>query len=170
MKKKTNKRLLWLTLTIVFGFLFYLGIWLIAPGSYSRAETYEFNIKEDSLIALIEEFKSENPELTLKQNVNISNNEQFNLVDGRSDSTDYWYSIYFYYPDKNEILHTWTRPKDRNRTTFAFVGINDGLTLGNWRTVNNSFWWWKNQPDIEEFESRILNRIKEKIKTKHNKG
>ena len=133
----------------------------MAPGSYPRAETYDFNISEDSLIAIIKEIKDENPELTLTQKVNISSGEQFNLVDGKTNGR--LYSIYLYYPEKNQILHTWTKRKEPNITTFAFVGINDGLTLGNWRTINESFWWWKNKTDIEEFESRILNKIKEKL-------
>lgn len=43
---------------------------------------------------------------------------------------DFWYHIYFYYPDKNQIVKTWTRPKTKTSISFAFVGINQGLTLG----------------------------------------
>jgi hypothetical protein len=143
--------------------LAYIGAWILAPGSYARAETYDFNISEDSLISIIYEVKNENPELDLTKKVNISNGQSFDLKDGRRDKNDYWYSIYFYYPDKNEILHTWTRPINKKSTKLAFVGINSGLTLGNWRTINESFWWWKNKPDIEKFERSILNKIKEKI-------
>jgi len=148
----------------IFLFLFYLGGWLIAPGSYARAETYVFNLSEDSLLSIIYEVKNENPELDLTEKVSIPNGQYFELQDGRQDEKDHWHSIYFYYSDKNEIIFTWTRPKDENSTTFAFVGINSGLILGNWRTINESFWWWKNKPDIEEFEERILKKIKEKTK------
>ncbi|WP_186755666.1 hypothetical protein [Echinicola salinicaeni] len=166
--KKNNKIAFGCLGGIVIFLLFaYVGAWLIAPGSYARAETYEFNIPEDSLLTIIYEVKNENPELDLPRTVNIPNGQDFDLEDGRRDEKDYWYSVYFYYPDKNEILHTWTRPKTKNSTTFAFVGINSGLTLGNWRTVNESFWWWKNQPDKKEFEERILKKIKEKTKA-HN--
>ena len=147
---------------IVFLILAYVSAWMIAPGSYARAETYVFNIPEDSLLTIIYEVKKENPELDLVRKVNIPDGKYFELEDGRRDDKDYWYSIYFYYPDKNEILHTWTRPKTKNSTTFAFVGINSGLTLGNWRTINESFWWWKNKPDKDEFEERILKKIREK--------
>ena len=153
---------------IIFLFIAYLGAWLIAPGSYSRAETYVFDIPEDSLLTLIYEVKRENPELDLTKKVNIPNGQSFDLKDGRRDENDYWHSVYFYYPDKNEILHTWTRPKTKNSTTFAFVGINSGLTLGNWRTINESFWWWKNTPDKKEFEERILKKIKEKTKAQQS--
>ena len=106
----------------------------------------------------------ENPNLTLDSKVQIPNGGAFYLEGGREDSTDHWYHIYFYYPDKNQIIHTWTRPETKTKTTFALVGINEGLTLGNWKTVNRSFWWWKNKPEIEEFEQRILKRIINKVK------
>ncbi|GAA3787930.1 hypothetical protein GCM10022271_20730 [Corallibacter vietnamensis] len=150
--------------------MFYLGGWILAPGSYPRAETYEINLPEDSLIQIINQIKLENPELSLSKKVKTPNSGNFSLLDGRKDENGYWYSIYFYYENKNQIIHTWTRPKNENSTTFAFVGINNGLTLGNWKTVNESFWWWKNKPEIEEFEARIFRLINEKIKTKHNKG
>lgn len=161
---KRNHKIAIGCLTAVIGFIFvaYLGAWMLAPGSYPRAETYVFDIPEDSLITIINEVKNENPELKLDEKVMIPEGKKFELADGRKDSSDYWYSIYFYYPDKNEILYTWTRPKNKNSTTFAFVGVNSGLTLGNWRIINENFWWWKNQPDIDEFEKRVLKKIKEK--------
>lgn len=166
---KRNTKIVLGCLSVATGFILfvYLG-WLMAPGSYARAETYEFNIPENALITIIEEVKKENPDLDLTKEVNVSNCQSFKLKDGRSDESDYWYSIYFYYPDKNEILHTWTRPKTKTSTTFAFVGINSGLTLGNWRTINDSFLWWKNKPDVKEFENRILRKIREKTKPQQN--
>lgn len=68
---------------------------------------------------------------------------------------DFWYHIYFYYPDKNQIIITWTRPKTKTSTSFAFVGINQGLTLRNWKDVNESFFWWKNRPLKNEFEKEF---------------
>lgn len=154
---------------VVFLFLAYLGAWFMAPGSYARAETYEFEIPEDSLISIIENVKRENPEIALTQKVKIPGGQSFFMEEGRKDEKflDHWYHIYFYYPDKNEIVKTWTRPNNKNSTTLAFVAINDGLTLGNWRDINQSFWWWKNEPEKQEFEERILNRIKEKTKAQH---
>ena len=134
------------------GFAF-VGAWFIAPGAYPRAEKYELDVPEEALINIINKVKEENPQLALP--------DKLELKDGRRDSTDYYYSIYFYYKDKNQILHTWTRPVNDSTTTFAFVGINEGLKLGNWKTVNRSFWWWKNKPEVEEFEDRILKKIME---------
>jgi hypothetical protein len=153
----------------VFLFLAYLGAWFMSPGSYARAETYEFEIPEDSLISIIENVKKENPNIALTHKVKIPGGQSFNMEEGRKDEKylDHWYHIYFYYSDKNEIIKTWTRPKTKNSTTFAFVAINSSLTLGNWRTINDSFWWWKNKPDKKEFEERILKKIKENAKAQH---
>ena len=129
----------------------YIG-WSFGPGSYPYAEIYEFNLPEDSLISVINKVKQENPDLT-----------SLILKDGRQSQKDYWFDIYFYYKDKNKIIKTWTRPITKQKTVFAFVATNDGLILGNWKEVNSSFWWWKNKPEIEEFEQKILNKIKSKL-------
>ena len=166
--KKYTKLFVGLIAIALIGFAFYYLAWSFGPGSYARAELYQFNIPEDSLIKIINSVKTENINLTLTKKVNVPNGGQFALEDGRKDNSDHWYSIYFYYPDKNQILHTWTRPKNKNTTTFAYVGLNNGLTLGNWKTINDSFWWWKNKPEVEEFEERILKKIRNK--TKPNNG
>ncbi|MGB0887008.1 MAG: hypothetical protein ACPGSL_02695 [Vicingaceae bacterium] len=162
--KRKNKILTGLLIAPIFLILFlYLG-WSLAPGSYARAEIYELDIPEKTLIKLIEDFKNDNPTLDLTERVRIPNGQEFYMEEGRQDSSDHWYSIYFYYPDKNQIVKTWTRPKTKNSTSFAFVGLNDGLTLGNWKDVNESFFWWKNTPMKDEFEKKILDGIIKRIK------
>ena len=162
--KRKNKILTGLLIAPILLVLFlYLG-WSLAPGSYARAEIYELDIPEKTLIKLIEDFKNDNPTLDLTERVRIPNGQEFYMEEGRQDSSDHWYSIYFYYPDKNQIVKTWTRPKTKNSTSFAFVGLNDGLTLGNWKDVNESFFWWKNTPMKDEFEKKILDGIIKRIK------
>lgn len=141
-------------------FLLYYFAWSFGPGSYPRAEIYEFDIPENELIEIIEEFKEENPELK------VPTLGQFELTDGRKDVSDRWFDIYFYDSDNDQIIHTWTRPASKTTTSFAFVAVNQGLTLGNWETVNDSFWWWNNKPLKTRFETTILEGIKEK--TNHN--
>jgi len=162
-----NKKILFgLLILPVFLVLFYYTGWSLAPGSYARVEIYEFDIPEETLIKIIMDFKTENPSLDLTKSIQTDISRGFYLEDGRRDSSDYWYSIYFFYSDKNQIVHTWTRPKTRNSKSFAFVGVNEGLTLGNWPDANESFFWWKNSSLKNEFERRILEGIKEKINIK----
>ncbi|WP_430817554.1 hypothetical protein [Carboxylicivirga sp. RSCT41] len=149
---------------ILVAFLFYYIGWNLAPGSYARAEIYELEISEEDLANVIVEFKNENPDLVLNNPVNIPNGPKYYLQDGRRDNTDHWYHIYFYYTDKDQIVKTWIRQKTNSTTQFAFVFLNDGLTLGKWTAVNEYFWWWKNRPIKTEFEERILKGIKKKIK------
>jgi hypothetical protein len=167
--KTKYKILIGLVGLILVSCFFYVGAWFMAPGSYARAEIYELEISEDSLIQIIKVFKIENPDLVLPQPVNHPELLKYTLQDGRKDSTDYWYHIYFYYPDKNQIVHTWIRQNTRTSTQFAFVGLNNGMTLGNWQMVNESFWWWKNKPIKNEFDNRILKKIEEKIKEQKEK-
>ena len=124
----------------------------LAPGSYPYAEVYEFNLSEDELINTIEQVKQENPEINLTIDVRIPNGGTAQLHDERKD---HWYSFYFYYPDKNEIVKTWTRSTFEGTSQFAFVSTNNGLTLGNWKNPSSE--------TTEEFERRILAKIKAKL-------
>lgn len=78
--------------------------------------------------------------------------------------SDYWYHIYFYYKDENKLLNTWVRQLNKENTTFAFVAVNDGLTLGNWKRVNKDFSSKENELVKEKFEKQILNKIKAMVK------
>jgi hypothetical protein len=129
---------------------------LFSPGSYSNAEQYEFNISESDLILLINDFKNENPRYQVPR--------QVGLLDGRSNKADHWYHVYFYYPQENQIIYIWTRPSGTQKTTLAFVSINDGLVLGNWKDINKNLSSDENADQKAKFENRILNKIKQKIR------
>jgi hypothetical protein len=130
--------------------LFWFGI-NIGGGSYTNAEKYELNVSDSSLISAIKKFKNENPQY----NVPV----QTQLTDS-IDKTGHWFHIYFYYPEENQIINTWTRNDGKNKTTFAFVGVNEGLTLGNWKEINRDFTRSENKEQKKKFEERILNKLK----------
>jgi len=131
------------------GFIFYFLTWSFAPRSYARAETYDRNISEKNLIEILNEVKAEN---------NLNTNSFSDHKKG------HWNSIYFEYKDKNQIIHILTRPVTKTKTTFYFSGCKNKLDVGNWTDANEYFWWWKNSKAKQEFEKRILEKIKEKIK------
>jgi hypothetical protein len=110
---------------------------------------------ESDLILAIEKFKMENPEFNLPS--------QAQLKDGVRDENDPWYHVYFYYESENEIVKTWVRKISDGGTTFAFVAINDGLTLGKWKDINNGYSRKENKLQKEKFERLILNEIKKQI-------
>jgi hypothetical protein len=128
---------------------------LLSPGSYVYTEEYEVDLKESELIARLENFKLNNP----RYNVPL----EVGLVDGRRDSLDNWFHIYFYYHDTDQIVKTWTRPSGRTTTTVGFVGLNKGLILGNWKFINKDFDSSENSAQKLKFEQQILNQVKEKI-------
>ncbi|MFZ7114876.1 MAG: hypothetical protein ACO1G9_05815 [Bacteroidota bacterium] len=86
--------------------------------------------------------------------------EQVDLKDGRSDTSDLWYHCYFYIKDENIIIYAWTRPKEIEKTTFAFIAVNQGLILGNWKEINNDLNSAENERMKKLFEQHILNPIK----------
>lgn len=146
--------------TAIIGFLFFFLIGTIscdiAPGSYAYAEVYNLKVNESELVSIIQEFKKDNPDYCVPNEVQ--------LKDGRRDENDYWYHIYFYYKEENKIIKTWVRQFDRETTDLAFIGLNNGLILGNWKFINKDFSRKENKLEKAKFEQRILNRIKLKIK------
>lgn len=132
----------------------------LSAGSYPYAERYELDIEYNELINIIKQFKTENPSYCVPIFVHLN--------DGKTEKNDLWFHIYFYYKDKNQIVYTWIRKSDMNKTTLAFVSINYGLTLGNWQEINKDFNYIENLKQKEIFEDRILNKIREICKKKQS--
>lgn len=133
-----------------------------SPGSYPYAETYELNYAEEEVKSAINKFKQEHSEYIVPK-VTIDGKASLDLIDGQSKEPNHWYVVYFYYLKENQILLTWTRPSENGKTTFAFVSVNKGLTLGNWKEINKDFSLAENNEEKKKFEERILNKIKEKL-------
>jgi len=136
-----------------------------APGSYPFAQTYVIHAPESKVISTIERFKSSHPDFQVPIVFVDSVRPQI-LIGGRGKSfPNYWYHVYFYCRESNEILHTWTRPAaDSTKTTFALVGLNRGRALGgNWKRVNKDLQKLENKNVIKLFEDQILFPIKDLI-------
>lgn len=146
---------------LIVGLLVTFVIWFgcnFAPGSYPYAETYEIKVDEITLIEAIQNFKRDNPQYIVPL--------QAQLKDEYGGDRKLWYFVYFYYPQENKILCTWVRSANKGNTTFAFVGINQGLVLGNWKIINKDLSRSENKKVKKEFEERILNKIKDKLNKK----
>lgn len=137
----------------------------LASGSYPYAETYELNYSEEEVKTAINKFKHENSEYMVPK-VTVDGKATWDLIDEQSKEPDHWYIVYFYYPKENKIILTWTRPAEKGKTTFAFVSINEGLILGNWKEINKDFSRSENKEEMKKFEERILNKIKEQLNNK----
>lgn len=117
-----------------------------APGSYPYAEIYEFDVSEEVLIKAVEEFKTENPKYALP------NQERF--IDGKRNDKDYWYHIWFYYPDRNMVVKCWIQDNK-----IGFVGVGNGMDLSNYKEINKDFSRQENKNEKEIFERAILDKI-----------
>ena len=120
----------------------------MSPGSYSKAEMYEINIAEDSLIKKIEDFKNLNPQYKVPETSRFQDKRR-----------SYYYHIYLYYPKEKRIVHTWTRGNKRV-STLAFVATWSINSINeNYKEANENFWWWKNRDEKLLFEERIFNKL-----------
>lgn len=141
-----------LSIGLIIGLFLYYLAWLFSPGSYAKAERYVVPVSEEVLITIINEVKAEHPEIAPR------------TVRYSDGIHTHWHSIYFQYEDSKQNIHTWTRSKNKTHTTFAFAGYNNENSVGGWIAANEYFWWWKNAKVKKMFETRILQKIKEKIK------
>ena len=158
----TRKTLIIILIVLGGLFLLYKLADMFSPGSYGHAERYELDYPEEKVIDAINKLKESDKELVVPK-VTIQNGGQWDLSDGREKTTDHWYKFYFYDKEKNRILFTWTRPSGKNTTTFAFVSINYGLDLGNWKDVNDDFGFSENREIKKNFEETILQRVKRNL-------
>ncbi|MCF6133453.1 hypothetical protein [Flavobacterium wongokense] len=160
-----SRKILIITSGLILGlFLFYQLGKAFGPGSYPNAEIYEIKAPEQEVVKAINNFKKLNPEYVVPK-VNINNNGSFDLSEseGRKEKSQ-WNFNYFFYKNENEIIFTWTRPNLDGNTDLAFVSLNKGLNIGNWKDINHDFGFFENRKLKEEFESRILKPIKKLIK------
>lgn len=136
-------------------------------GSYTSAETWVFKVKEHDLINTIYKVKKEHPEL-----------EPPHAAYPTSGSNGYWYYFIFYYDDTKENVSTWVRGnEDSTYTTFAFISLAshiDSLTPISeinidTKDINRDFNYFRNRVEIEKFETRIVNLIKNKIEMEQSK-
>ncbi|WP_158800265.1 hypothetical protein [Pedobacter sp. L105] len=147
------KRILVGIFIVILGIGFYNLAKLYSPGSYPYAEEYNVNVNEAKLINSINKFKKTNPKYIVPG--------RLNLKEGRNQVNEHWYSVYFYYPESDEIIYAWTRPNGPESTTLGFVSINHGNHLGNWKDINKDFKSSQNLMQKEKFVNLILNPIKE---------
>jgi len=129
--------------------IIFSGCSYFAAGSYPFVEKYLIDTTEEAVIKAVNTFKVEHASFVAPKY----------LEDGRKDSSDYWYHIYFYLPEEKIIVHCWTRPETKKETGFAFVGINEGAGLGNWKDINKDFSSTDNKKYLKIFEKRLLKPI-----------
>jgi hypothetical protein len=169
MKSKTRKRIIiiWSSVITFIGFVIWFGNSL-APGSYPYAEIYEMQAPEKEVIESISKFKSHHQEMIVPDITidgypagSIKNSE------GKRDGS-YWYINYYYYPNENEIVFTWTRPTGNGNTDLALVSINQGLDIGHWKDINKDFKRAENKKIKTQFENKILKQLGIKFTDKGN--
>jgi hypothetical protein len=147
------KKIIILIAIILLAFTLYFLSKKISPGSYDSAETYQLNVQESDLIALVTNFKEDNPQFKVPQ--------KLKLIDHRNN---HWYVIYFYFPDQNQIIYTWTRPSGKRKTTWALVSVNNGAMTEKWKDINKDLDYSESHEQIKRFEELVLNPVKEAIK------
>lgn len=139
------------TMIAISGLLYWIAR-LLAPGSYPYAERYELHYPEKEVVQAVDSFKKATPQYKVP--------ERMKLKDGRSNNSDHWYHLYFYYQEEDQVVYAWIRPLGNSSTTLAFVAINYGQQLDNWKEINNDFSWADNSAQKRKFQDKILSEIK----------
>ena len=157
MKKVKKILIVILFLTVVLGL--YKLAEIYSPGSYPYVELYDFDCKESAFIKLVNEFKEKNPRLVPP--------DRFHLQDGRKGSEGYWYSIYLYCPENQQIVHLWTRQTALGRTNVGFVGVTEGPGLGKWKLINKDYSSSENRRQKQKFDQLFIRPLQLMLKEKN---
>jgi hypothetical protein len=127
---------------------FFLRIgYLIAPGNYPASENYIINTSQINFLSKIDSFKSRNTRYNVPSLVNVY------------DSIRHSYNIYFYNYSKNQIIHIEDQRESKDKSVVHFIGINEGLTLGNWKMVNKDLTRDESEVIFKDFERNILSQL-----------
>ena len=150
--KKRYKALIFIGAVIVF-FLILIYSGFLSAGSYPYSQTYKFYVSKDSLISAMRKFKEDNS--TYKPPKEVG------LIDGL-DKNGNFFNSWVYYPKQNKIVfYVILSNYDNIKSSYIWlISINDGLTLGHWRTINDDIGRSENLKQKELFRKQILDKLK----------
>jgi hypothetical protein len=137
----------------------YSGV--LAAGSYPYSQAYKFNVGSDSLIKVISKFKEKNPSYNTPLKTG--------LVDS-IDNNGTFYNCWIYYRQQNKIAFFVVLGDidDKEKSSIWFVGVNNGLILGQWKRINEDFDRTDNRRAKKDFEEEFLKKLKLQYKDDGN--
>ena len=75
------------------------------------------------------------------------------------DTNRHSYNVYINNYGKNQIIHLEIQAFDSNKSVIHYIGVNQGLTLGNWKMINTDFSKKEKLTMLNDFEKNILNQL-----------
>ncbi len=94
-----------------------------------------------------------------EDNPSYNTPEQCELTDHTDQSYNNLFIIYFYYKKENKIVRIWVCSGNKNKSRLGVQSINNGLDIGNWRTLNSDLDEDETQEELSLFENRILKQL-----------
>lgn len=143
---------------VVFGFIVIADNFL-PLGSQRFTEFYKFHSTEMNLINAVEKFEVKNPDYLLPDTVYLPSGQKIHMNKIQRDTNLYAYFFYLYDSNKNQIIVFYIRQQSEASCTLGFIGVNQGLTLGNCKIVNDNINSEDNRELKKEFEENILDKL-----------
>jgi hypothetical protein len=128
-----------------------IGIYsgLVSGGSYPYAQQYEFHVSDTTLIEAVEGFKKDNPSFKVPG--------MLKLPDFKDD---YRYNFYLYDTSRNNLIHCFIMTAGDSKMGSIYLdAVNSGLTLGNWKVVNQDYDRGDNIKIKLDFKEKFLNKL-----------
>jgi hypothetical protein len=121
----------------------------LGAGSYSYAERYKIDISHNKLVEKIENLKKDNPEYI------------YNRYQDGNDQYDLFYSIYFYFKNKDAIIHCAINNKDDDKySNILLTSVCYEKTSKTWKRLNSKDLTEEEISEIKKmFESEILDKL-----------
>lgn len=146
-----KKILVVLILVLLSFYIVYEMARAFSPGLYPNAEMYEINLKDSTLISKIQKFKMSNSVFEVPNKIG--------LTDGYFGEHKERFGFYFYLKNENKTIFIWVRALTLSQAQLAFVSVNEGVELGNWKELNNDYDFFETRKERERFENLVLKRL-----------
>ena len=132
----------------LFLFFFFLGL----SGNSGFEQQYKFNVKKDSLIRTVEDFKTKNKEF-----IPVS---KYGAIDYH-DTITTQFVAYIYYPAEDEIVCFYidSKPSKPDQSYINLLSVNQGLHDPQYKLVNKDFGRTENLKIKKNFQERFLKRL-----------
>ena len=151
--KKLYRNILIVIIAVIAFFVLIIYSGILGAGSYPYSQTYKFPASKDSLVNAIKRFKKNNP--------TYDPSKEIGTTDGMDENGNF-YNCWIYCPEQKEIFFFVVLGDNDNieNSSIWLVSVNNGLSLGHWRTINDDIGRSENLKQKALFCGEILDKLK----------
>lgn len=129
---------------------------LFSAGSHAYSEKYTVNLSEKETIKKIKKIKGKDKDLQVPPFLWVR--DTIMLEDKFSENNNS-FIFYIYFKERDQIATFYVREKGSSQSIVGLDAVHNGLSLGNWKNVNEDLSENENKETIKLFEEKIISKL-----------